>query len=156
MKWLKQWRKKLRQVPTLRVVRLVMAFYILVILLSQLFTFEDFPGLIESIGVSVGWAAVLAMLLVFIELLSLPFWLEMPLRRAFRRVSFVAGVIAMLMLSALEVVAYQHDTSLIFGATLDFPGGSWSLLFLSGLWLLLIWASGVLQRFVTINRSTVQ
>ena len=42
---------------------------------------------------------------------------------------------------------------MIFGATFDLPGGSWSLLFLAGVWILAIWASGFGQGATTAVKS---
>ena len=63
------------------------------------------------------------------------------------------GVVALLLLTLLEGMAFYHGVSIIFGATFDLPGGSWSLLFLAGVWILAIWASGFGQGATTAVES---
>ena len=119
-----------------QVVRILLAVIILALILSQLFTFEKFPSLLASMGVSSGWAV----LLVVAELFALPFLLGMKLPTSILRVGGISCVATMILLTALESMAYENGISVIFGATFELPGGSWSLLFLAAMWAMLIWA----------------
>ena len=121
---------------TIRSVRLLLAAYIVVLLLAQLFTFEKFPDTLAILDISNGWAV----LLVTLELLALPFLLDITLPKNLRRVSIGMGVAALVLLTALEIMAYEHGVSMLFGATFDLPGGSWSLLLISALWVLFVWS----------------
>ena len=126
-----------------QIVRLIVAGYILVIVLSQLFSFDKFPSMLA--GMPGVMAAVCAIVLVVAEVGALPFLLAMDISARLRKVSAVMGVVALLLLTLLESMAFCHGVSMIFGATFDLPGGSWSLLFLTGVWILAIWASGFSQ-----------
>ena len=66
-----------------RTARIFMALYIVLLLLLQLFTFDKFPDLLAKLGVSSGWAV----LLIILELLSLPFLLDMKLPVVYRKIS---------------------------------------------------------------------
>ena len=132
--------KQREQVSSLRAVRFLLAGYVLLFLLLQLFTFEKFPALLESAGVAGGWSHGVAIGLVVVELLALPYLLQMKLPGRVRRASLVSGVVAMLTLTVLEVIAFTHEQTVMFGATFGLPGGSWSLLFLAALWTLLAWS----------------
>jgi len=129
-----------RPISVVHIVRLIVAGYTLVIVLSQLFSFDKFPSMLTGLpGVM---AVVCAIVLVVTEVGALPFLLAMDVSARLRKVSAVMGVVALLLLTLLEGVAFCHGVSMIFGATFDLPGGSWSLLFLAGVWILAIWASG--------------
>lgn len=134
-----------------QIVRRIIAGYILVIVLSQLFSFDKFPGVLA--GMSNVMAVVCAIILVITEVGALPFLLAMDVSARSRKVSAVMGVVALLLLTLLEGMAFYHGVSMIFGATFDLPGGSWSLLFLAGVWILAIWASGFGQGVTTTVKS---
>lgn len=134
-----------------QIVRRIIAGYILVIVLSQLFSFDKFPSMLA--GLPGMLAAVCAIVLVVTEVGALPFLLAMDVSARLRKVSAVMGVVALLLLTLLESMAFCHGVSMIFGATFDLPGGSWSLLFLAGVWILAIWASGFGQGATTAVKS---
>lgn len=134
-----------------QIVRRIIAGYILVIVLSQLFSFDKFPAMLA--GMPGVMAVVCAIILVITEVGALPFLLAMDISARLRKVSAVMGVVALLLLTLLEGMAFYHGVSMIFGATFDLPGGSWSLLFLAGVWILAIWASGFGQGVTTTVKS---
>lgn len=134
-----------------QIVRRIIAGYILVIVLSQLFSFDKFPSMLA--GLPGMLAAVCAIVLVVTEVGALPFLLAMDISARLRKVSAVMGVVALLLLTLLESMAFCHGVLMIFGATFDLPGGSWSLLFLAGVWILAIWASGFGQGAMTTVKS---
>ena len=140
-----------RPMSVVQIIRLIVAGYILVIVLSQLFSFDKFPSMLAGLpGVM---AVVCAIVLVVTEVGALPFLLAMDVSARLRKVSAVMGVVALLLLTLLEGMAFCHGVSMIFGATFDLPGGSWSLLFLAGVWILAIWASGFGQGAITTVKS---
>ena len=120
-----------------RTARIFMALYIVLSLLLQLFTFDKFPDLLAKLGVSSGWAV----LLIILELLSLPFLLDMKLPVVYRKISMWIGVATLVLLTALETMAYENNISVMFGATFDLPGGSWSILLIVAMWILFAWGA---------------
>ena len=129
-----------RPMSVVQIIRLIVAGYILVIVLSQLFSFDKFPSMLA--GLPGGVAVVCAIVLVVTEVGALPFLLSMDVSARLKKISAAMGIGALLLLTLLEGMAFYHGVSMIFGATFDLPGGSWSLLFLGGVWILAIWASG--------------
>ena len=119
--------------------RLILAGYMVAFLLLQLFAFEAFPGLLATVGLQGTWSSVVAIALVLVELLALPFLLGMKLPARALTVSKLCGGGALLGLTVLELYGWMAGVSVLFGATLMLPGGSWSLMLLLALWLLYIW-----------------
>lgn len=124
-----------------RAVRLVLAFYILAMLILQLFTFEDFPHTISLLGASGAGLYAVAIVLVLLELMSLPFLIGLKTKDAVLSISFACGIATMLVLTVLEILAFSAGQTVIFGATFALPGGSWSLLFLAAMWVLVVWSA---------------
>lgn len=127
-----------------QVARMVLGAFILLMMLSQLFAFEKFPQVIGGIGFATVWASVCAIALVIIELMSLPFLLSVEVSRNVQRISKICVFIALVGLTILEVIAFGAGQSILFGALFDLPGGTWSLLLLTALWVLAAW--GVITR----------
>lgn len=120
-------------------IRLVLSLFILIMLLTQLFTFENFPGLLVGVGVTPVVSLAVGGLLVMTELAALPYLLKMSASSNVIRVSKICGFIILAALSVLEfMAAVNNTTSTFFGATANLPGGLWALLFLSALWVLLL------------------
>lgn len=133
-----------RGLSLVRVARLILAFYLLMMLLGQLFTFERFPALLEGVGLG-DWSAPIAALLVILELLAMPWLIELRMGRRLRILSVSSLVLGLLTISFLELLAYCHGSTVLFGASLHLPAGIWSLLKLAALWILLLYvASGAL------------
>lgn len=130
-----------------RVARLALGAYMMLFLIGQLFTFEKFPGLLESIGFGAMLATATAMALVVLELLAMPFLIGLDLPKKGRWLSLASCFGAMLVLSVVEIIAIRSEASIIFGATFELPGGSWSLLLIASLWVLLAWSSQIFQRW---------
>ena len=112
-----------------RVARLVLAVCVLVMLLAQLFTFEKFPGLLADASLWGGWAVVL----VVLELLWMPYLVDMRVSAKARRLSAEVGMVVLILLGYLAVNTYGDEQSALFGATVAVPG-SWAAWFLAGLW----------------------
>ena len=130
---------KIRPISFDWLIRLVLSLFILIMLLTQLFTFENFPGLMVGIGVAPVVSLLAGSLLVVSELAALPYLLKMSASSNVIRVSKVCGFIILAALSVLEVMAaVNNTTSTLFGATANLPGGLWALFLLSALWVLLL------------------
>ena len=128
-------------ISSVQAAKLLLAIYVLVFLISQLFTFEKLPALIAGSGLELGWANLAAISLVLLELAALPFLLGMRTSPLISRVSFASVFLALTGLAALEVLSGSSGQSMILGATFDLPGGSWSLSLLAALWILAIWSA---------------
>ena len=129
-----------RQLSTPDGARLLLSGYLLVFLLCQLFTFEKFPTLLESIGLGV-MATVAAIILVVLQLLATPSLIGLRVPTRVKKASAVSVFGAMLVLTGLEIAAFTVERTVLFGATLDLPGGAWSLCLLAALWALLLWVT---------------
>lgn len=141
MKRLHAWMNERGSVD-IRLIRLLAAGYIGVFLLTQLFTFEKFPQLIQgATGLEGAWVVVIAIVLVIAELMALPFLLGARISRLLQRVSQASGFIALGLLTIMEVLALWGDQSVLFGATFQLPSGMWSLLLLVAIWVLLMWSA---------------
>ena len=101
----------------------------LAMLLAQLFTFEKFPGLLADASLWGGWAVVL----VVLELLWMPYLVDMRVSAKARRLSAEVGMVVLILLGYLAVNTYGDEQSALFGATVAVPG-SWAAWFLAGLW----------------------
>ena len=130
---------KIRPISFDWLIRLVLSLFILIMLLTQLFTFENFPGLMVGIGVAPVVSLLAGSLLVVSELAALPYLLKMSAPSNVIRASKVCGFIILAALSVLEgMAAVNNTTSTLFGATANLPGGLWALFLLSALWILLL------------------
>ncbi len=122
-------------------IKFILALYILVILLSQLFTFETFPAKIaDAIGGSLTAGMVFAVLLVLMELLSIPYLISMKIKPKIIKVSRAIAGVSLASLLIFELMAITRGLSLMFGTTFDLPSGSWSILLLIALIILYAWA----------------
>ena len=115
--------------------------FLLLMLLCQLFTFEDFPGLLSQVISDKATGLALLFALVFSEVIALPYLLGMTMPRRLAITSRAAGGAAILLLAVIEglVIFNGGDTSVLFGATFMVPSGVWSLLFLGAVGVLMIW-----------------
>lgn len=120
---------------------------------AQLYSFEDFPQVIASMGLEGGrpMAEVYAALLVTGEVLALPFLLGMRLSPAMRAVSMLVGWLVVL--SWLKIAIFLNVTtnavtnSGVLGATIPVPAGWWMVCLFVALALLTVWASWGLWPF---------
>ena len=68
----KRMRKEMRNLGLGRLASLLLAVTLLLTVLMQLFAFEKFPGLLQLAGFTEATAVVLAVALVYTEVLALP------------------------------------------------------------------------------------
>ena len=114
---------------------LAAGFWTIIIMLAQLFRFEKFPKTLESLGIGDG--TIVAIAIVLLEFISLPFLLSMPrLSELEQRISGVCVLLVpgvWLVISAAVLMSSGQEKVSLFGAVAALPGVA-SLL-LSGAWL---------------------
>lgn len=114
---------------------------------AQLFTFEDFPGVIAQMDLPGGeaFASIYAAFIVTVEIAALPFLLSMRLSPAARIVSMIAGWVAIAgwLFLSLWVNAVQPSTvdSGLLGATVSITAGWWEVFFSLALTVLAAWVA---------------
>lgn len=130
-----------------RLVAIFLAGIFTVMAVAQLFTFEDFPALINDLlpmG-SMQSAKLIAALIVTSEVLAIPFLLGMALSPLMRRCSMALGWVVVLFWLFMSVWLNVTDTIAttngFLGTTIKLPIGWWSVFFSLGLVVLMIWAS---------------
>lgn len=129
------------------VVAVIFAAVLVVMVVAQLFTFEDFSELFLSFNIPLTLAAtvLLAPLIVATELFALPFLLRMTVSRAFRWVSMVCGWIVAIIWIGLSLWAQLNQPDIanlgMLGSIFDIPAG-WQATVIA---LLLICISGLVS-----------
>ncbi len=125
---------------------ILMVSILVVMILGQLFTFDEFLALLATFnpGFSMVYWQIFGAILVTVEVFALPFLLRMQLSVLFRWVSMVSGwlvTVAWTWLSVMIMVAGREvDAAGIVGA-LPVPAGWWMVPFSVALGLLMAWAS---------------
>ncbi len=131
----------------IRLISLSLAAVFVVLAVTQLFKFEDFPAVIAGFWLPGGEASakLLAALFVTGEVLALPFLLSMRLSPAMRVCSMVVGwlVIAGWLFLGLwaNLTTNVVGSMGFFGATLAPPVGWWAVFFFAALGVLAAWAA---------------
>lgn len=93
---------------------LLLAATLLVTVLMQLFAFEKFPGLLQLVGFTEATAVVLAVALVYTEVLALPWLIGLQARSSVLRLSFCCLIMALQLLTVLVVFADMRGISILF------------------------------------------
>ncbi len=130
-----------------RIVSIITAGVLVVLAVSQLFSFEDFPGVLASLWLPGGdaMARMLAALIVSVEVLAVPFLLSMKLSPAMRAFSMVMGWLVAatwIKLTLWENLTTNAITNVgLLGATVPLPTGWWSVCFALAFGILVAWAS---------------
>lgn len=120
----------------------VLGLVMLALALLQLFQFEDFPSVIESMNIPGGatTAFLLAMLFPLLEILSLPYLFSMRIPVWLRKLSLGSGIaVGVLWVIVAAWTSINMGTSVdsgIFGAALPTTSGWWSVAFS----VLLLWS----------------
>lgn len=131
----------------IRTVGIALAGIFVIMAVSQLFTFEDFPEVIKAMWLPGGEdvASVRAALIVALEVGAVPFLLMMRLSPAMRFLSMIAGWMAILAWFAASI--WQNCSSGVIansgllGATVKLPVGWWNILLCLALGVLAAWAA---------------
>jgi hypothetical protein len=109
-----------------------LAMVVTLLLIAQLYTFEDFPGVVETFGMPGGGVtvAVLVALIPLVEAASLPYLLSMETDRRTIRVSRYAALGVGIMWALISIwillMGQSAAQSGIFGATIPLMGGVWA------------------------------
>ena len=124
--------------------------------LTQLFQFEDFPGVIEAMRLpgGAGLAGLLAALFPLLEIASVPYLCSIKVSPVVREVSKWAGLavgvlwVVVTVWTSLTLGATVYSG--IFGATLMASSGWWSVLFA----VLLLWSQVLTMRELPKRRAS--
>lgn len=123
------------------------AILLVILVVSQLFTFDRFLELLSTFGFPFGdqFAYFVGAFVGFVEILALPFLLRLPLSPAFRWVSMVSGwLVALVWLKiTLWVVITEPLVSNVgfLGGVIDLMPGWWAIFIASAFGILAGWAS---------------
>lgn len=130
-----------------RYVSVALAAVFVLLAVAQLYSFEEYPSVIASLGLPGGrqLADVYAALLVTAEVLAVPFLLSMQLSPAMRAVSMVLGwlvIVSWLIVAVfINVTINAITNSGVLGATLPVTPGWWMVCCFIGLGILAAWSS---------------
>ncbi len=120
---------------------------ITVMLVAQLFSFDEFLALVQNMNlpISMATAYIYVSVLVVAELFAIPFLLRMTLSKAFRVLSMVCGwlVAALWIDLSLWVVLTQPDVDTVgfLGTVVALTPGWWAVSLSVGFGILAIWSS---------------
>lgn len=129
-----------------RLVSLLLAALLVGITVAQLFTFEDFPAVLEAMWLPIPAALMpaVAAVIVTCEVFALPFLLGLKLSPAMRIASMVAGWLVVVIWAKLSLgnalTGYGGNSGLL-GATVELPAGWWAVLFCVALGVLAAWTA---------------
>lgn len=128
-------------------VSVALAAVFVVLAVAQLYSFEDFPETIASMGLPGGRVAadLYAALLVIGEVLAVPFLLAMRLSPAMRITSMISGWLILtgwLVIAAfINLTTNAITNSGVLGATIPVTPGWWMMCFFVALAIMAAWAS---------------
>lgn len=102
-----------------KIVKLIIGLLIMVPLLCQLFTFEKFSATLTSTGVPSSLSLPIAIILVIVELTSLPFLIDMNMPKRITLTSRMAGFLSLGIMTAIGFLAFANGhAAVMFGATI--------------------------------------
>ena len=125
-----------------KIVKLIAGLLIIVPLLCQLFTFEKFSAVLTSAGVPLSLSLLVAIMLVVVELVSLPFLIDMNMPKRITLISKVAGFLSLGIMTVISFLAFVNGyVSVIFGATIKNVNSVAAIFLVFVMWALLICAN---------------
>lgn len=125
-----------------KIVKLITGLLIMAPLLCQLFTFEKFSAVLTSVGVSSSLSLPIAIILVIVELVSLPFLIDMNMSKRITLISKVAGFLSLAVMAVISFLAFANDhAAVIFGATIKNVNSVAAIFLVFVMWALLICAN---------------
>ena len=125
-----------------KIVKLITGLLIMVSLLCQLFTFEKFSAVLTSAGVPSSLSLPIAIILVIVELVSLPFLIDMNMSKRITLISKVAGFLSLAVMAVISFLAFANDhAAVIFGATIKNVNSVAAIFLVFVMWALLICAN---------------
>lgn len=125
---------------------MLLAAFLILMAVGQLFSFEDFPAVVEAMWLPGGQAAatIAAAVLVTLEVLALPFLLGLRLSVLMRVLSMLFGwlvIVAWIVLFIGNMLQGAAVNSGLLGATVILPIGWWAVFFGIALAVLAAWAA---------------
>ena len=125
-----------------KIVKLITGLLIMVSLLCQLFTFEKFSAVITSAGIMSYLSLPIAIILVVVELTSLPFLIDMDISKKAILVSRVSGFLSLGIMTVISFLAFVNGYwAVIFGATIKNVNNVTAIFLVFMMWILLICAN---------------
>ena len=125
-----------------KIVKLITGLLIMVSLLCQLFTFEKFSAVITSAGISSSLSLSIAIILVVVELMSLPFLIDMNMSKRITLTSRMAGFLSLGIMTVISFLAFANGhAAVIFGATIKNLNNVAVIFLVFMMWILLICAN---------------
>lgn len=125
-----------------KIVKLITGLLIMVPLLCQLFTFEKFSAVLTSAGIPSSLSLPIAIILVIIELTSLPFLVDMNMSKRITLISKVAGFLSLGVMTVISFLAFVNGhAAVIFGATIKNVNNVAAIFLVFMMWILLICAN---------------
>lgn len=125
-----------------KVVKLITGLLIMVPLLCQLFTFEKFSAVLTSAGVPSSLSLPIAIILVVVELTSLPFLIDMNMPKRITLTSRMAGFLSLGIMTVISFLAFVNGYgAAIFGATIKNVNNVTAIFLVCVMWALLICAN---------------
>ena len=125
-----------------KIVKLIAGLLIMVSLLCQLFTFEKFTAVITSVGIPPYLSLPIAIILVVVELTSLPFLIDMNMPKRITLTSRMAGFLSLGIMTVISFLAFVNGyAAVIFGATIKNVNSVAAIFLVFMMWILLICAN---------------
>lgn len=125
-----------------KIVKLITGLLIMVPLLCQLFTFEKFSAALTSAGIPSSLSLPIAIILVVVELTSLPFLIDMNMPKRIILTSRMAGFLSLGIMTVISFLAFMNGCgTVIFGATIKNVNNVTAIFLVFMMWILLICAN---------------
>ena len=125
-----------------KIVKLITGLLITVSLLCQLFTFEKFSAVLTSAGIAPYLSLSIAIILVIVELTSLPFLIGMDMPKRITMTSRMAGFLSLGIMTAIGFLAFANGhAAVMFGATIKNVNNVTAIFLIFVMWVLLICAN---------------
>ena len=125
-----------------KIVKLITGLLIMVSLLCQLFTFEKFSAVLTSAGIAPYLSLSIAIILVIVELTSLPFLIDMDMSKRITLTSRMAGFLSLGIMTVISFLAFANGhAAVIFGATIKNVNSVAAIFLVFMMWILLICAN---------------
>ena len=125
-----------------KIVKLITGLLIMVSLLCQLFTFEKFSAVLTSAGFAPYLSLSIAIILVIVELTSLPFLIDMDIPKRIILTSRVAGFLSLGIMTVISFLAFKNgDVGVIFCGTIKNVNNVAAIFLVFMMWILLICAN---------------
>mgnify|MGYP001669108442 CR=1 FL=1 len=125
-----------------KIVKLITGLLIMVPLLCQLFTFEKFSSVLTSAGITPYLSLLIAIILVVVELTSLPFLIDMNMPKRISLMSRTAGFLSLGIMTVISFLAFVNGhVAVIFGATIKNVNNVAAIFLVCVTWALLIFAN---------------